>query len=247
MDRILASLGNGQQPNSSFVTRALEEGWPDLKAGSKFVAGTVSGAVSEKWNDLKTGFEICGEVAKGAAEEVRHHPVTVLEDAAEGAAVGAVLAVASPELAITAAVIGGAAMGYEIVKNVPSWAHDAVVFANPRHYSTGEFLTADKGLKSMGAGLADNAAAMVVGGEVSMYGRAAIRSFVASSIDADLPIGIFGMATDKVTGAQEIARFQTDQTLYNVATRSLIGGSNIFNEQSLSPDNMRKQIRGDGR
>lgn len=110
------------------------------------------------------------DVLRGAANEVIHHPLTVLEDAAIGAAI-AVTAVALPGSTVLWGVALGAGLyaGDEVVHhgikaplsettNLKSlgeaavgWAKDAAIIAGPGKHSAKQEADAQQGLESLGS------------------------------------------------------------------------------------------------
>jgi hypothetical protein len=170
--------------HSNFATRAMEESWSDTQARRNAITKPVVGAASEYWDDLEAGAKICGEIGKGAVNEIRFHPLRVLESAALGAAVGAGTACLAPEIAVAATVMAAGYVGYKLGQNIPKWSHDAEVVANPNSFSGSEYVAADRGLKSLGAGITENAAALVAGGITSDLVRTGVM-MTASAISEE--------------------------------------------------------------
>ena len=170
--------------HNELATRALEESWSDSRDARNAAAKPTAGAASVYWNDLEKATKICEEVGKGAVNEIRFHPLNVLENVALGAAVGAGTACLAPEIAVAATVMAAGYVGYKLGQNIPKWSHDAEVVANPSSFSGREYVAADRGLKSLGAGITDNAAALAAGAITSDLVRTGAM-MTASAISED--------------------------------------------------------------
>jgi hypothetical protein len=153
--------------HNNFAARALDESWSDSKARMNATTKSVADAASPYWIDLEKGAKICGEIGKGAVNEIRFHPLGVLESAALGAAVGVGTAFLTPEIAVVGTIMAAGYVGYKLGQNIPKWTHDGEVVANPQSFSPSEYIAADRGLKSLGAGITENTAALGAGGITS--------------------------------------------------------------------------------
>lgn len=164
-----------------------------------------------------------GEIEKGAVDEVIHHPGEILKDVAIGAAVGA-LTVATGGGALVALGLGAAALATtELVKNdgsidgvvndakalgnsVVDWGNDLAVVAGSGPHTKEEELSAEAGLRQLGAFGAQTAAG-IAGGVAGGAGVAAAgldgvvpRTAVTVASKFKLPL----RATEEPGGAAEV-------------------------------------------
>jgi hypothetical protein len=127
---------------------------------------------------------VLSDLASGAWNEANDHPLNILFGTAIGTAAGLLAEYAGPEITIPVALAGAAFSAYELYKNVPTWAHDAKVVADPNSYSPAEVSAAHSGLQSVGAGAADLTAGALGGGITSGDVAALLASGDKEAADA---------------------------------------------------------------
>jgi hypothetical protein len=151
--------------------------------------------------------QVAGDIGKGALNEVIHHPVELLKDAAVGLAIGAVAVAVAPEgvaVGTVAAVVGGvAALGmgaYEIVQHggIQNTAKDLVNGAkNLGHsvaveYDRNKFSSADhqksksvlEGVGAFGSEVAAGTAGFFAGGALAGVAKAGIIASLAKAAES---------------------------------------------------------------
>lgn len=123
---------------------------------------------------------VARELAKGAVNELVEHPGRVLGNAAMGVAIGVGTALAAPEIAVGAAVVGVGAAAYGAYKYGSEWLSSAKTVANPSGKSEAEQLKARQTLQEVGGGATDMLAG-AMGGLGAAIGTTAIKN-VASRV-----------------------------------------------------------------
>jgi LysM repeat protein len=126
---------------------------------------------------------VASDIAHGAVDEVIHHPGEVIKNVAIGAAIAVGAALAAPELAIGAAVVGIGLGAYEVATHAGGWIHAGEVVANPDGHSAAEQKAAHDTLHGVGGGLTEIAAGFA-GGGLGTWGLKAATAAIASEASA---------------------------------------------------------------
>ena len=167
---VFGSVGSSSQKPSTDANKTETEA--EVKAGN-LPALSVGDAQNKHW--WSGGLAIAEDLGKGAYNEVTQHPLHLVESAAIGAVAGVGLALATPEIAIGAAVIGGGYAAYQLYENGGKWVNAASTVANESGHTPQEIAAAHSTVQGLGADAADLAAGVAagaVGGRLAMGLRA---------------------------------------------------------------------------
>jgi hypothetical protein len=133
-----------------------QQGFPSLTLSSE--KGTAVSPATQTGSDSGQKYagalNVLQDLRIGVENEVVDHTTEVILSAGMGVACGALAGLMAPEAVATAGVIGLLCGGYEVAKNAPNWIHDAEVVASPNDYTAAQQAQADRGVESVGAGVA---------------------------------------------------------------------------------------------
>jgi hypothetical protein len=175
------SAAANEQPGTKPDTRpATSESL--VKAGT-LPSLSIDGAGANDTHSPSGAMAVVKDLGEGAWNQITEHPGQVAESAAIGAVIGVGVALASPEIAVGAAVAGIGYGAYQLYEHAGSWFGAAKVVADQKDYSSEQVAKANSDLKNVGAGSV-NVAAGLIGGVAGSYVTGAIVAASDSSVAA---------------------------------------------------------------
>lgn len=119
------------------------------------LTSTASSSEHQSHSFWSGALNVMKDVGAGVVDEVEHHPVRMLENAAISFGLGAAAVALGPEVCAVTGLIATGYGIYQISKNASSWLHDAKVEYNPNSYTSTQQQEAKGGLMGLGAGITE--------------------------------------------------------------------------------------------